>query len=111
MYIQNLTTFYAPTKLLLNEKSTNWDGVSPKLFSFVYYEYFSLELLGALNPFFQSFVNNLTLTHCPTIMIITETKVSGSRAKDIIDRFCLNGAFHANNIGYTGGMWVLWNST
>lgn len=44
-------------------------------------------------------------------MIITETKVSGSRAKDIIDRFCLDGAFHANNIGYTGGMWVLWNST
>ncbi|KAL0017109.1 hypothetical protein SO802_004178 [Lithocarpus litseifolius] len=46
---------------------------------------------GALNPSFQSFVNNLTLTHCPTIMIITETKVSGSRAKEITDRLRLDG--------------------
>ncbi|XP_030958322.1 uncharacterized protein LOC115980181 [Quercus lobata] len=44
-------------------------------------------------------------------MIVTETNVSGSRAKDIIDSLCLDGAVHANNIGYTGGLWILWDST
>ncbi|XP_075636746.1 uncharacterized protein LOC142608962 [Castanea sativa] len=66
---------------------------------------------GALNPSFQSFVHNLTLTHYPAITIITETKVSGSRAKEITNRFRLDGAIHANNIEYTGGLWVLWDST
>lgn len=44
-------------------------------------------------------------------MIVTETKVSGSRAKDITDRLRLDGAVHADNIRYTGGLWILWDST
>ena len=66
---------------------------------------------GALNPSFQTFVHNMTQTHCPTIMIITETKVSGSKAKEITDRLRFDGAIHANNIGYSGGLWILWDST
>lgn len=30
-------------------------------------------------------------------MILTETKVSGSKAKDIYDKLPFDGAFHANN--------------
>ena len=66
---------------------------------------------GALNPSFQSFVHNMTQTHSSAIMIITETKVNGSRAKEIIDRLYFDGAFHANNIGYSGGLWLLWDQT
>ncbi|KAK9983648.1 hypothetical protein SO802_033173 [Lithocarpus litseifolius] len=43
-------------------------------------------------------------------MIIAETKVSGPRAKEITDRLRLDGAIHANNISYTGGRWILWDS-
>ena len=66
---------------------------------------------GALNPSFQTFVHNVTQTHYPAIMIITETKVSGSRVKEITDRLHFDGAIHANNIGYSGGLWILWDST
>ena len=44
-------------------------------------------------------------------MILTETKVSGSRAKDISNRLPFDRAFHANNFGFSCGIWVLWDST
>ena len=40
---------------------------------------------GALNPSFNNFVRDLVQTWSPAILIITETKVSGTRAKDITD--------------------------
>ena len=49
--------------------------------------------------------------HSLAIMIITETKISGQRAKDITDQLHFDGVIHANNIGFTGGLWVLWDST
>ena len=66
---------------------------------------------GALNPSFQSFLHSLVQTHHPAIMIITRTKTSGLKAKNITDRLQFDGAIHANNIGFTGGLWVLWDST
>lgn len=65
---------------------------------------------GAINPSFQSFVNDMTQIQSPVIMVITETKVSGPRAKEITDRLHFDGAIHANNFGFTGGLWVLWDS-
>ena len=53
----------------------------------------------------------MTQTHYLTIMIITETKVSGSRAKEITDRLHFDRAIHANSIGYSSGLWILWDST
>ena len=44
-------------------------------------------------------------------MIITMTKTSGLKAKNITDRLQFDRAIHANNIGFTGGLWVLWDST
>ena len=43
-------------------------------------------------------------------MIITEIRVGGERAKDIMDRLLFDGAIHANTIGYSGSIWVLWKS-
>ena len=43
-------------------------------------------------------------------MVISETKVSGERAKRISDRINLDGAIFANSIGLSGGLWVLWDS-
>lgn len=36
--------------------------------------------------------------------------MGGERAKDITDRLLFDGAIHANTIGYSGGIWILWNS-
>ena len=65
---------------------------------------------GALNPSFNNSARDLVQNLSPTILIITETKVSGTRAKNITDQLPFDGAIHANNIGLTGGLWVLQDS-
>ena len=40
----------------------------------------------------------------PSIVIITETRIGGMRAKDITDRLSFDGAIHTNTIGYAGGL-------
>ena len=66
---------------------------------------------GALSPSFQSFFHDMAQIHSLAIMIITETKISGQRAKDILDKLPFDRAIHANNIGFTEGLWVLWDTT
>lgn len=39
-----------------------------------------------------------------------ETKLSGERAREITDRLPFDGAIHSETIGYSGGLWLLWNS-
>ena len=65
----------------------------------------------ALNPSFHSIIYDLAQSHRPPIMILTETKVSGSRANDIFDKLPFDEAFHVNKFGFSGGIWVLWDST
>ena len=36
--------------------------------------------------------------------------IRGERAKDITDHLPFNGAIHTDMIGFTGGLWLLWNS-
>ena len=64
---------------------------------------------GAINPTFCDVVNELVRLHSPAIMIIVETKVSGDRARRILENLDLDGAIFANSIGLTGGLWVLWD--
>ena len=66
---------------------------------------------GALNPNFHSLVSNLIRKHYLAILVIMETKVSGDRAKSITDRLPMDGAILVNNIGLSGGLWVLWDFT
>ena len=63
-----------------------------------------------MNPHFHVTLKNLINSHTPIIVIITETRVGGERAKDITDRLPFDGALHADTIGYLGGIWVLWKS-
>ncbi|XP_050264114.1 uncharacterized protein LOC126708367 [Quercus robur] len=39
-----------------------------------------------------------------------ETRVGGGRAKAIIDRLPFDGSVHTDTIGFTGGLWMLWDS-
>ena len=59
---------------------------------------------GALNPRFHVTLKNLIDTHSPSIVIVTETRVGGERAKDITDRLPFDGALHVDTIGYFGGI-------
>ena len=63
---------------------------------------------SALNPNFHQSVDNIISCHSPSMMIITETRVGGNRAKEISDRLPFDGAAHADIVGYAGGIWVLW---
>uniref|UniRef100_A0A7N2LRJ8 Uncharacterized protein n=1 Tax=Quercus lobata TaxID=97700 RepID=A0A7N2LRJ8_QUELO len=46
----------------------------------------------------------------PYILVVTETRIGGDRAKEITDRLSFDGTIHIDTIGYAGGLWVLWNS-
>lgn len=52
----------------------------------------------------------LVRNHNPAVMVIMETKLGGSRARDITDRLPFDGAIHIETIGLAGGLWLLWNS-
>lgn len=62
---------------------------------------------GALSPSFLGVISDLVQAYTLAIMVISETKVSGLRAKAITDRMSLDGAIHTNNFGLSGGLWVL----
>jgi ribonuclease HI len=65
---------------------------------------------GALNPNFRRSISELINCHSPSMLIVTETRVGGARAKEITDTLPFYGAIHADTIGYAGGIWLLWNS-
>lgn len=48
--------------------------------------------------------------HNPSLVIVTETRVGGARAKDITNGLPFDRAIHTDTIGYAGGLWLLWNS-
>ena len=58
----------------------------------------------ALSPTFGTNISELVRVHSPAIMIITETKVSGDKAKRVAKRLPLDGAIITNSFGFFGGL-------
>ena len=48
--------------------------------------------------------------HSPILMVITETRMSGARADEIIEALPFDGYVVADTIGFAGGIWMLWRS-
>ena len=44
------------------------------------------------------------------ILVVTKTRVSGDKVKEITNKLPFDGAVHTDTIGYVGGLWLLWNS-
>ena len=65
---------------------------------------------GAMKPLFRKTVMYLVAWHSSIIMVIMETRLSGARAKEIIETFPFGGAEVTNTIGFAGGIWLLWSS-
>lgn len=85
-------------------------------FIYLFYKLLDMNIVswncrGALNPSFNNSVRDLVQAYYPAILIVSKTKVSGARAKVITERLPCDGAIHANYIGHSGGLWVLWDST
>ena len=83
------------------------------LFSFsIYFLYVDMNMLiwncrGALNPNCFCLISDLIRKHLLAILVIMETKVSGDKARSIVNRLPMDGAILVNNIGLTGSLWVL----
>ena len=63
---------------------------------------------GAMKPLFRKTVMDLVDWHNPIIMVITETRLSGARATEIIETLPFDGAVVSDTIGFAGGIWLLW---
>ena len=61
-----------------------------------------------MKPEFRKTVLDLVAWHDPFLMVITETRLSGARANEIIERLPFDGAIVADTIGFAGGIWMLW---
>ena len=64
---------------------------------------------GALKPSFQKHVGELVRNHNPVMLVVMETRVGGNRAKEIIDRLPFDGSVYTDTIGYSSGLWLLWD--
>jgi len=62
---------------------------------------------GAMKPQFRQTVMDLVNWHMPLIMVITETRMSGARANEIIESLPFDGAVMVDTIGFAGGIWLL----
>ena len=65
---------------------------------------------GAMKPTFKKTVMDLVELHQPVILVITETRIDGPRADEIIRRLSFDGAYSTKTIGHAGGIWLLWRS-
>ncbi|XP_075636302.1 uncharacterized protein LOC142608413 [Castanea sativa] len=65
---------------------------------------------GAMKPLFRKTVMDLVAWHSPIIMVITETRLSGARAKEIIETLPFDRAEVIDSIGFVGGISLLWSS-
>ena len=59
---------------------------------------------GALNIDFKRRVLEMMVNHHPTIMVITEIRVGGDKARRIIDDLPFDGFFVTDTIGYARGL-------
>ena len=63
---------------------------------------------GAIKPSFRSTIRDLTNFHSPGNVVVTETRISGSRDGEILCALPYDGIHTIDPIGYTRGIWLLW---
>ena len=59
---------------------------------------------GALNVDFKRRIFEMTINHCPSILVVTEMRVGGDRAEKIIEGLPFDGYITMDTIGYAGGL-------
>ncbi|KAG5541735.1 hypothetical protein RHGRI_021533 [Rhododendron griersonianum] len=64
---------------------------------------------GAASPHFRRHLADMVRDHHPLFVIITETRISGVRAKSISESLGFTHSVVADSVGFAGGIWLLWN--
>ena len=59
---------------------------------------------GAMKPQFKKIVMDLVEWHSPILMVITETRLSGARADEIIESLPFDEAVVSDTTGFAGGI-------
>uniref|UniRef100_A0A2N9H633 CCHC-type domain-containing protein n=1 Tax=Fagus sylvatica TaxID=28930 RepID=A0A2N9H633_FAGSY len=65
---------------------------------------------GVLNPCFRRALNELIKINNPDILILTETRLGGTRAAKLAATLPFAGFLSTKTIGFAGGIWCLWKS-
>lgn len=65
---------------------------------------------GAANSQFRRAFRELVDRHKPNVVLLTETRVGGDRADDIINSLGFPVYFKVDPMGFAGGLWLLWNN-
>lgn len=63
---------------------------------------------GAMKPTFRKTAMDLVEWHQLVNFVITENKIDGPRADEIIRRLHFDGAYSTEIIGFVGWVWLLW---
>ncbi|XVF51262.1 hypothetical protein PTKIN_Ptkin04bG0170600 [Pterospermum kingtungense] len=66
--------------------------------------------VGPLNSYRQRVVLDLTNHLQPAVLVLTETRLTRARAEEIIGTFPFDVHRVTPNLGFVGGMWLLWRS-
>ncbi|KAF7842718.1 reverse transcriptase [Senna tora] len=64
---------------------------------------------GAANPEFRRVFRDMMPTYQPDMVLLTETRISGEHADNIITSLGFDNTFKVDAMGFAGGIWILWN--
>ncbi|XP_061362264.1 uncharacterized protein LOC133306016 [Gastrolobium bilobum] len=67
-------------------------------------------LTGAGKRSFPPLIRDLSHRYIIKVMALLETRLSGVMADRAIRRLGFSGHFHRDAVGFSGGIWVLWNT-
>ncbi|KAF7844864.1 reverse transcriptase [Senna tora] len=70
---------------------------------------FAWNARGAAGSAFKRVFADMMQRYKPNLVLVTETRVAGDKATEIINGLGFNNHFMVNPMGYAGGMWLLWN--
>ena len=63
-----------------------------------------------MKPKFKTTYMELVTWHHLVIFVVTETRMSGSKADAIIRSLPFDGAYSTETLGFAGGIWLFWRS-
>ncbi|XP_028089100.1 uncharacterized protein LOC114289558 [Camellia sinensis] len=64
---------------------------------------------GAASPHFRRHFFTLVNEYHPHLVILTETRVGGTRGKTLSENLGFSNVHISDPIGFAGGIWLLWN--
>ncbi|GMI67469.1 hypothetical protein HRI_000416200 [Hibiscus trionum] len=65
---------------------------------------------GAASSSFRDQLRRIRASSKPSIVALLETRISGQRADSIVSRLGFQFSFRVEAQGFSGGIWLLWNS-